>query len=65
MSGREIVAAAAQKRWPHLVVVACLMSGTVYAQRPSGPALLAPQNAPALDYVAVPDSVALPGLPPL
>jgi len=30
------------------------------AQRPSDPALMIPQNAPALDYVAVPDPLPLP-----
>jgi DNA-binding beta-propeller fold protein YncE len=31
-----------------------------FSQRPSDPALLIPQNAPALDYVPVPDPLALP-----
>jgi DNA-binding beta-propeller fold protein YncE len=31
-----------------------------FAQRPSNPALLIPQNAPALDYVAVADALTLP-----
>ena len=31
-----------------------------FAQRPSNPALLIPQNAPSLDYAAVADSVTLP-----
>src|SRR5262249_21466870 len=36
------------------VVLAILMSFTiVFAQRPSDPALLIPQNAPELDYVSV------------
>src|SRR6476659_8712978 len=32
----------------------------VFAQRPSNPALLVPQEAPALDYVAVPDPLPVP-----
>jgi len=35
-------------------------SQLVYAQRPTDPLLLAPQQAPALDYVAVPKPVTLP-----
>src|SRR2546425_1998443 len=36
----------------------------VYAQRPSDPALLIPQTAPVLNYVAVPDALVLPsGVP--
>lgn len=44
-------------------VVAVLLgglAGIVSAQRPSDPALLVPQVAPALNYVAVPDAVSLP-----
>jgi sugar lactone lactonase YvrE len=36
------------------------MSVPVWAQRPSDPALLIPQNAPELDYAAVENSVTLP-----
>jgi sugar lactone lactonase YvrE len=40
---------------------ALLLSGTsVIAQRPSDPALLVPETAPELDYVAVPTAVTLP-----
>jgi DNA-binding beta-propeller fold protein YncE len=43
------------------VVLATLMSFTiVFAQRPSDPALLIPQNAPELDYVSVADPFAFP-----
>ena len=41
-------------------VLALLISVPLLAQRPSNPALLVPQNAPPLDYVAVPDPLALP-----
>jgi len=37
-----------------------LVTCPLFAQRPSDPALLVPQNAPALDYTAVPDPVTLP-----
>ena len=37
-----------------------LLSAAVAAQRPSNPALLVPQEAPAMDYVAVPSAVTLP-----
>jgi DNA-binding beta-propeller fold protein YncE len=37
-----------------------MMSVPVWAQRPSNPALLIPQNAPELDYVEVAGSVTLP-----
>jgi DNA-binding beta-propeller fold protein YncE len=40
-----------------LVLVTC---GPAAAQRPSDPALLVPQAAPELDYVAVPDPLPLP-----
>jgi DNA-binding beta-propeller fold protein YncE len=40
---------------------ACMLLGaTLVAQRPSDPALLVPEDAPALDYVAVPNAVTLP-----
>jgi sugar lactone lactonase YvrE len=40
---------------------AMFLAGTpALAQRPSDPALLVPQNAPVLDYVAVPAAVTLP-----
>jgi len=38
----------------------CLLGASAAAQRPSDPALLVPQTAPALNYVAVPDAVTLP-----
>src|SRR5262245_46950675 len=37
-----------------------MVTGTAYAQRPSDPALLVPQNAPALDYVAVANPLSFP-----
>ena len=37
-----------------------LASTSAFSQRPSDPALLIPQNAPELDYVAVPDPLTLP-----
>ena len=37
-----------------------LASTSAFSQRPSDPALLIPQNAPKLDYVAVPDPLTLP-----
>jgi DNA-binding beta-propeller fold protein YncE len=41
--------------------VAIFLMGTpAFAQRPSDPALLVPQRAPELEYVAVPDPVTLP-----
>ncbi|HVH27526.1 MAG TPA: peptidyl-alpha-hydroxyglycine alpha-amidating lyase family protein [Vicinamibacterales bacterium] len=44
-----------------LVAGALLFSSTsLRAQRPSDPALLVPQRAPALDYVAVPDPLPIP-----
>jgi sugar lactone lactonase YvrE len=42
---------------PALAFLICV---PLLAQRPSNPALLVPQNAPALDYTAVPDPLALP-----
>jgi len=41
-------------------VAVLLLAGSVVAQRPSDPALLVPQEAPAMDYVAVPSAVTLP-----
>jgi sugar lactone lactonase YvrE len=38
----------------------CLLGASAAAQRPSDPALLVPQTAPALNYGAVPDAVTLP-----
>jgi sugar lactone lactonase YvrE len=40
--------------------LAFLICVPLLAQRPSNPALLIPQNAPDLDYVVVPDPIALP-----
>ena len=40
--------------------VVLLTTGVAYAQRPSDPALLVPQNAPALDYVAVANPLSFP-----
>jgi hypothetical protein len=40
------------------ILLACSVS--IFAQRPSNPALLAPQEAPALDYVAVPNPLPVP-----
>src|SRR5262245_25506010 len=42
---------------PVAVLFACV---TTFAQRPSNPALLIPQEAPALNYVAVPDPLPVP-----
>ena len=43
-----------------LVAFAVLLAGTAgFAQRPSNPALLIPQSAPDLDYMAVADPVTL------
>jgi sugar lactone lactonase YvrE len=41
-------------------VVVCLLGASVLAQRPSDPALLVPQQAPALDFVSVPSPFKLP-----
>jgi len=41
-------------------LVVLLLAVPVVAQRPSDPALLVPQEAPPLDYVAVPSAVTLP-----
>jgi DNA-binding beta-propeller fold protein YncE len=44
-----------------LLLLAFLLSGAAtLAQRPSDPALLIPEDAPPLDFVAVPDAVSLP-----
>ena len=44
-----------------ILLFACLLLGaTLVAQRPSDPALLVPEDAPQLDYVAVPNAVTLP-----
>jgi len=40
--------------------LAFLICAPLLAQRPSNPALMVPQNAPELDYAAVPDPLALP-----
>lgn len=42
------------------LVFTLVLGGTAAAQRPSDPALLVPQSAPALDYVAVADPLPLP-----
>lgn len=42
------------------LAVLCLTGAPAFAQRPSDPALLVPQQAPALDYVAVADALVLP-----
>jgi streptogramin lyase len=42
------------------VLAVLLLAGSVAAQRPSDPALLVPQDAPAMDYAAVPSAVTLP-----
>jgi sugar lactone lactonase YvrE len=41
-------------------LVVLLLAGSVAAQRPSDPALLVPQDAPAMDYGAAPSAVTLP-----
>ena len=44
-----------------IVVLACLLLGyAAFAQRPTDPALLVPETAAQLDYVAVADAVTLP-----
>ncbi len=43
-----------------IVITVLLICVTGFAQRPTNPALLNPQNAPNLDYQAVPDPVTLP-----
>jgi sugar lactone lactonase YvrE len=42
------------------IVVAALWASTALAQRPTNPALLVPQEAPPLDYVAVADPLPVP-----
>jgi len=43
-----------------LAVIACAIAAPALAQRPSDPALLVPQQAPQLEYVAVADALVLP-----
>src|SRR6185436_5401142 len=43
-----------------IALVVLSRAGSALAQRPSDPALLVPQEAPAMDYVAVPTAVTLP-----
>ena len=43
-----------------IAIAIVLVSISALSQRPSDPALLVPQKAPALDYVAVPDPLTLP-----
>lgn len=43
-----------------LVLALVLAGGSAFAQRPSDPALLVPQDAPLLDYVPVPDAIHVP-----
>lgn len=45
-------------------VLAFLLSASAFAQRPSDPALLVPQAAPALDYIAVENNLPIPEGPP-
>jgi sugar lactone lactonase YvrE len=46
---------------PMHLLLAFLLCGTgLLAQRPSDPALLIPEDAPPLDFVAVPDAVSIP-----
>src|SRR5215510_16044126 len=45
---------------PAVVFVILIAFTIVFAQRPSDPALLIPQNAPELDYVSVADPFAFP-----
>jgi DNA-binding beta-propeller fold protein YncE len=44
----------------YAAVLVLLCAAPALAQRPSDPALLVPQDAPAMDYVAVPTAVTLP-----
>ena len=44
----------------HLLLSFLLCGTTLLAQRPSDPALLIPEDAPPLDFVAVPDAVTIP-----
>ncbi|HEY4364090.1 MAG TPA: peptidyl-alpha-hydroxyglycine alpha-amidating lyase family protein [Bryobacteraceae bacterium] len=43
-----------------LLVLAALSAASLYAQKPSNPALLVPQEAPLLDYVAVANPLPVP-----
>jgi streptogramin lyase len=43
-----------------VILTVLLLAGPAFAQRPSDPALLVPQEAAAMDYVAVPSAVTLP-----
>ncbi len=43
-----------------IALAALWTCGASFAQRPSNPALIVPQNAPELDYTAVPNAVVLP-----
>jgi sugar lactone lactonase YvrE len=43
-----------------VLLVFLLLGATAFGQRPSDPALLVPEDAPQLDYVAVPNAVTLP-----
>jgi len=42
------------------LIVCSLLAVSAFAQRPTNPALMVPQNAPELDYVAVADPLPLP-----
>jgi DNA-binding beta-propeller fold protein YncE len=42
------------------LIVCSLLAVSAFAQKPTNPALMIPQNAPALDYVAVADPLPLP-----
>ena len=44
----------------HLLLAFLLCGTTLLAQRPSDPALLLPEDAPPLDFLAVPDAVTIP-----
>jgi streptogramin lyase len=48
------------KKHAAAAVTLLLLASSVAAQRPSDPALLVPQDAPAMDYAAVPSAVTLP-----
>jgi sugar lactone lactonase YvrE len=43
-----------------IVLLVLSLAATASAQRPSDPALLVPQEAPAMDYVAAPSAITLP-----
>ena len=50
-----------QPRLVPLLAAGIVLAGTaVFSQRPSDPALLVPQDAPALDYVAVANPLPIP-----